>query len=135
MKSRKSGRKVALSAVIGGLAGYVTGVLTAPKSGKQTRNELVDKAEAAKDGAEYKLQEAIDELNTTIAETKQKSLALSAKARSEYDESVVKGKDSLNKASQVLKAMKAGEASHPDLNRAVKQARQATKNLGKYLRS
>jgi gas vesicle protein len=134
-KTQKSGRKMALTAVVGGLAGYVTGVLTAPKSGKQTRNEIVDKAEAAKDGAEFKLQEAIDELNSTINNTKSKSLALGAKARSEYDESVVKGKDALNKASQVLKAMKAGEASHPDLNKAVKQARLATKNLGKYLRS
>jgi gas vesicle protein len=134
-KTQKSGRKMALTAVVGGLAGYVTGVLTAPKSGKQTRNEIVDKAEAAKDGAEFKLQEAIDELNNTINNTKSKSLALGAKARSEYDESVVKGKDALNKASQVLKAMKAGEASHPDLNKAVKQARLATKNLGKYLRS
>jgi gas vesicle protein len=129
MKTKKTGKKIAISAAIGGLAGYLTGVLTAPKSGKQTRNEIADKAEATKDGAEYKLQEAIDELNSTIQNTKSKSLALSSKARTEYDESVVKGKDALNKAGQVLKAMKEGEASHPDLNKAVKQARLATKNL------
>jgi gas vesicle protein len=135
MKAQKNGRKIAVTALVGGIAGYVTGVLTAPKSGKQTRNEIVDKAEATKDGAEFKLQEAIDELNDTINKTKSKSLALGARARSEYDENVVKGKDALNKAGQVLKAMRAGEASHPDLNKAVKQARLATKNLGKYLRS
>jgi gas vesicle protein len=134
-RSDKSGGKIAISAVVGGLAGYLTGVLTAPKSGKQTRNEIANKAEAAKEGAEYKLQEATDELNDTINRTKSKTIALSAKAREEYDESVIKAKDVLNKTGQVLKAVKAGQANDPDLNKAVKQAKLATKNLARYLRS
>jgi gas vesicle protein len=40
--------KVLLGAIIGVAAGFVAGVLTAPKSGKDTREELKKKAEAKK---------------------------------------------------------------------------------------
>jgi len=134
-KSKSTGGKLAVGALIGGLAGYVTGILTAPKSGKQTRTDIANKAEAVKDGAETQLQDAVDELNSTIDKVKSKTVALSAKARQEYDETLVKAKDAQNKAAEVLKAVKAGEASDPELNKAVKQASQAAKNLRKYLKS
>jgi gas vesicle protein len=134
MSSDNKGGKLALGALIGGLAGYVTGIMTAPKSGKQTRTDIANKAESVKDGAEGQLQDALDDLNGTVNSLKSKSLALSAKARQEYDETLVKAKDAQNKASQVLKAVRAGEASDPELNKAVKQARQAAKNLTKYLK-
>lgn len=133
--SKNKADKLALGAIIGGIAGYITGVLTAPKSGKQTRTDIVDKVESVKDGAENQLQDAIDELNGTINSLKSKGVALSAKARSEYDDTLVKAKDAQNKATQVLKAVKAGEANDPELNKAVRQARQAAKNLAKYLKS
>lgn len=133
--SKNKADKLALGAIIGGIAGYITGVLTAPKSGKQTRTDIVDKVESVKDGAENQLQDAVDELNGTINNLKLKGVALSAKARSEYDETLVKSKDAQNKATQVLKAVKAGEANDPELNKAIRQARQAAKNLSKYLKS
>ena len=134
-KDNNKANKLAVGALIGGFAGYITGIMTAPKSGKQTRGDIVDKVESVKDGAEGQLQDTIDELNGTINSLKSKSLALSAKARSEYDEALVKAKDAQNKATHVLKAVKAGEASDPELNKAVKQGRQAIKNLAKYLKS
>ena len=134
MTHKNNGSKLAVGALIGGLAGYVTGIMTAPKSGKLTRQDIVDKAESVKDGAEGQLQDAVDELNGTINSLKSKSLALSAKARAEYDENLVKAKDAQNKAAAVLKAFKAGEANDPELNKAVKQAHQAAKNLAKYLK-
>jgi gas vesicle protein len=133
--SNNKGGKLALGALIGGMAGYITGIMTAPKSGKQTRQDIVDKAESVKEGAETQLQDAVDELNGTVDSVKSKSQALGAKARQEYDEALVKAKDAQNKANQVLKAVRAGEANDPELNRAVKQARQAAKNLAKYLKS
>jgi hypothetical protein len=48
---------------------------------------------------------------------------------------VIRAKDAQNKTSAALKAMKAGEAEDPELNKAVKQARQAAKNLGKFFKS
>lgn len=134
-KNKNSGGKLALGALAGGLAGYVTGLLTAPKSGKDSRIDLKNKAESVKDDAEGQLQDTLSELNSAIDNAKVKTLALSAKAREEYDETLVKAKDAQNKATHVLKAVKSGEASDPELNKAVKQGRQAIKNLAKYLKS
>lgn len=134
MSNNQKAKKFALGALIGGMAGYVTGVMTAPKSGKETRQDIVNKADAVKSGAETQLQETIDELNTTIDQLKSKGVALSAKAREEYDERLMMAKDARNKASSILKAVQAGEDENPELNRAVKQGRQAVKNLAKYLK-
>jgi gas vesicle protein len=129
------GRKIAIGSALAGLAGYVAGILTAPKSGKQTRKDITDKATDLKDDTQDQLQDLHDELKGLIKSTKLKTVALSSSARAEFNEAVVRAKDAQNKAAQVLKAAKAGEASDPDLNKAVKQARQAIKNLGKYLKN
>ena len=50
--------KFAIGALIGIAAGFMTGILTAPKSGKETRTELKLKALEAKDEAIIKANEA-----------------------------------------------------------------------------
>lgn len=134
-RDKHTGRKLAIGALVAGAAGYITGLLTAPKSGKETREDIADKAGDIKDSAEDQLQEVHDELDNLIKNTKSKTIALKSKARKEFDEAVVKAKDAKDKAGGVLKAVKAGEASDPELNKAVKQAKQAQKNLAKYLKS
>jgi gas vesicle protein len=131
----KTKRRIATGSVIAGIAGYIAGILTAPKSGKQTRSDLANKAERLRDDAEGQLVDLNDELKDLIKTTKVKSIALSSSARSEFNEAVVRAKDAQNKASEVLKAARAGEASDPDLNKAVKQARLAAKNLGKFFKA
>lgn len=134
-KRNHNGRNFAIGALLAGVAGYVTGVLTAPKSGRETREDIVEKAEDIKHGAADQLENAQDELSDLLKSAKQKTLALSGKAREEFNEAVVKAKDAQNKSASVLKAVKAGEASDPELNKAVKQLKQAQKNLAKYLKS
>ena len=134
-KDEHTGRKLAIGAALAGAVGYVTGILTAPKSGKETREDIADKAEDIKEGAEEQLQTAHDELNELIQTAKNKSVALGSKARIEFNEAVVRAKDAQNKASHVLKAVRAGQADDPALNKAIKQAKQAKKNLSKYLGS
>jgi gas vesicle protein len=137
MSDRKSNtvRKIAIGSAIAGAAGYIAGILSAPRSGRQTRQEIANKAEDVKGSTEDQLQELSDELKDMIKTTKDKTTSLSSTARAELNEAVVKAKDAQNKAGQVLKAVRAGEASDPDLNRAIKQAKQAAKNLGKYMKS
>lgn len=134
-KEEHTGRKIAVGSIIAGVAGYVTGILTAPKTGKQTREELADQAGAVKNSAENELKYLDIELREMIKSTKVKTIALSSSARAEFNESLAKAKDAQNKAAQVLKAVKRGEAADPELNKAVKQAKQAAKNLGKYLKT
>ena len=133
-KDEHTGRKLAIGATIAGAAGYLAGILTAPKSGKQTREDIGNKAVDVKDESVMQLEDMEADLNDLLKKTKNKTIALSAKAREEFDEAVIAAKDAQNKATYVLKAVKAGEADDPDLNKALKQAKQAKKNLGKYLK-
>jgi gas vesicle protein len=134
-KGKHAGRKLAIGAALAGAVGYVSGILTAPKSGRETREDIADKAEDVKEGAEEQLQNAHDELGELVQTAKNKSVALGSKARVEFNEAVVAAKDAQNKAAHVLKAVRAGQADDPALNKAIKQAKQAQKNLSKYLKS
>lgn len=134
-KDEHVGRKIAIGSAIAGAVGYLAGVLTAPKAGKQTRKDIASKAGEVVNDAEDQLQDLNDELKDMIKNTKSKTVALSSSARAEFNEAVVKAKDAQNKSTQILKAAKSGEAADPDLNRAVKQARQAIKNLGKFMKN
>lgn len=130
-----TGRKIAVGALIAGAAGYLTGILTAPKSGKETREDIADKAGEIREDAAEKLQAAHDELDELINNVKDKGAALGSKARAEFNESVVRAKDAKNKTAHLLKAVKAGQADDPQLDKALKQAKQAGKNLRKYYKS
>lgn len=134
-RRHNTGRNIVIGSAIAGVVGYLAGILTAPKSGKQTRDELAGKADDIKEDSLAQLQDLNDELKDVIKTTKVKTIALSSSARAEFNEAVVRAKDAQNKASQVIKAAKAGEADDPELNKAVKQGRQALKNLAKYLKS
>lgn len=134
-KKQNIGQKLALGAALGGALGYLAGILTAPKSGKLTRQDIMDKAGEARNEAADQLEAATVELSEALAGAKTKTTAMNAKAREEFNQAVIKAKDAQNKSAQVLKAFKAGEADNPELNRAVKQARLALRNLGKFLKS
>lgn len=134
VKDQHSGRRIAIGALLAGAIGYVAGILTAPKSGEETREDIAEKASELKGESIEQLQDLRDELDGLISAAKDKTVALSAKAREEFNEAVVGAKDAKNKAGTVLKAIKAGEAEDPDLNKAIKQASQAKKNLGKYFK-
>ena len=134
-KQQHTARKIAVGSAVAGIAGYLAGVLTAPKSGKDTRTDIAHKAGDVKDTAEEQLLDLNDELKSLIKDTKAKTIVLSSTARAELNEAVIRAKDAQNKTAQVLKAVKNGEASDPDLNKAVKQARQAVKNLGKFFKN
>jgi gas vesicle protein len=134
-KKENTGKKIALGAAVAGVVGYLGGILTAPKSGKETRKQLAEEAEGVKESTEEQLSKANDDLKVLLKDTKTKTVALSAQAREEFNEAVIRAKDAQNKTSAALKAIKAGEAEDPELNKAVKQARQAAKNLGKFFKS
>lgn len=133
-KNNDMGKKFALGAVLAAAGGYLAGILTAPKSGKDTRAEIADRAGDAKDAAADQLQSLQDELDDLLDSAKDKSAGAKAKSREELNEAVLRAKDARNKSAEILKAVKKGQAEDPELNKAVNQARQAIKNLGKFLK-
>jgi len=133
--AKDTGKKIAVGALLAGAAGYVTGILTAPKSGKETREEIAEKTDALKTESEIRLELARIELDEIIKSTKDRAASLPGKAREEFNESVVRAKDAKNKTVYLLKAAKAGEAEDPNVDKAIRQAKQAGKNLKKFLKS
>lgn len=132
-KQDHTGRNIALGAAIAGAVGYLAGLLTAPQSGKETREDITGAAGDLKDSAEHQLTYLQAELQDTLKAAKSKTVALSGRAREEFNEATIKAKDAQNKVSVLLKALKAGEADDPELNKAIKQSKLAIKNLKKYL--
>jgi len=138
MKIRKdshTGRKVAAGALFAGISGYLAGLLTAPKSGEETRAQLADKADDLKSDAAIQLEKAHVELGETLKAAQIKTTTLSAQARDEFNEAVIRARDAQNKTKLVLKAIKDGQAEDPELNKAAKQIKQAQKNLSRFLKS
>lgn len=134
MADNNTGRKFAVGAIVAGVAGYVTGILTAPKSGKDTRQDIKDKAEEVGSKLVEELKQAQTELNKMLHLAKEKSSALNASAREGFNEAVIRAKDARNKSATVLKAVKAGTSDERELDLALKNLRQAMKNLGKFLK-
>jgi gas vesicle protein len=134
-KANNVGKKLAIGTLVAGVAGYVAGILTAPQSGKATREDIAEKAVEVKDDSLDQLEDLEDQLRDLIYKAKSKTVALSSQARVEFNEAVIKAKDAQNKATYAAKAFRAGEADDPELNKAVKQARQAQKNLAKYFKA
>jgi len=111
---------------------FFAGWLTAPKSGKETREDIKVAANKAKAGLEKQLSRLHDELVELIAESKSKGAQLKDKAKVEFDELLAKAVVAKEKSAVMLNAAKSGQAEDPDLAKAVEQAKLAKENLQKY---
>ncbi len=133
-KQHDTAKKVAIGGAIAAVIGYVAGILTAPQSGKETREDIKDGAGKGLAEAEKQLKKLHTELDKTIRQAQVGSADLRGKAKEELSDLLEKAKDSKEKAREVLSAVHEGEAADEDLAKAVKQASNALKNLKKYLK-
>ncbi len=131
----KNTGKWALGAALAGVAGYVAGILTAPKSGKETRKDIKDTASRVKSESEKKLKELHSELNKVMAEVKTKGESLSGKAKDELNQGLEKAKVAKEKVREVLSALHDGDADDPELKKALKDAKDALAHLQKYIKT
>ena len=127
-------KTVAAAAAILAGASYLAGILTAPKSGKQTRKDILDSTVKAKIEAEKKLKKAHSELAVLIADAERKSKKLSDKAKKELNASIKRAKVAKEKASEMLSAFHNGDASDPNLQAVIEEVKLAKKNLVTYLK-
>lgn len=133
-KRRDNYKKLAIGSAVAAAAGYLAGLLTAPKSGKETRADIRTAAEKSRIEAEKDLKRLHTELDKVIKEAKLGSDRLSVKAQAELNELIEKAKDTKEKVREVLSAVHEGDAEDQDLARAVKNANTALKSLRKYLK-
>ena len=130
---RKGTRFAVITAAAAGL-GYIAGILTAPKSGKETRKDIKDKAVQTKEDLVKKLTELSGELGEVIAKGKSRAKSLETAARAELEKAVNAAVLTKDKAKDILTSVKKGEAEDKDLQNAIKDVHDAVDNLKKYLK-
>ncbi len=130
----KAAKKVAMGAMIAGAAGYLAGILTAPKSGKETRKDIKNAAVKAKAEAEKKLKEIHGDLGKLLDEAKVKGTQLSGKAKDELNSAVEKAKAAKEKVREMLSNMHDGVVEDPDLKDAVEKGKETVDELKKTIK-
>ena len=130
----KNTGKWAAGALLAGIAGYAVGVLTAPKSGRETREDIKRAAGNARSEAEKKFKIILADLNDRLAKAKEKGANLTGKAKKEFDKMYAKATDAKNKVREIISGLHDGEADDPELKNALKDAKDALKHLEKFLK-
>ncbi|QQS19674.1 YtxH domain-containing protein [Candidatus Saccharibacteria bacterium] len=133
-EGESTAKKIAIGAALSAVAGYVAGILTAPKSGKETREDIKDKASETYTAAEKELKKLHTELGDVIAEAGNKFSELRGKSKKSLDDAVTKGQKAKDKAREMLSSLHDGEAEDKDLKKAIAEATKAVENLRTYLK-
>ena len=126
-------KKFTIAVGLAALVGYLTGLLTAPKSGKETREDIKTATINGKAEAEKQLKKVVAELGELLDEAKSKGADLNDKAKAQLDELVAKAKTAREKAREVVSAVHEGDDEDEDLKVAVNEATRALKHLRDYL--
>lgn len=130
---RKRDRNVAIGTLIAAGIGYAAGVLTAPKSGRETRKDLQRAALKAKREAEENFKTLHAELTKLITSAKRKGKNLTASKKEEFDQAVRKAQNAKSKVGEILSSIHEGEAEDKDLQKAIDEVNTAIKHLRKYI--
>jgi gas vesicle protein len=126
-------KRFALTTLVAAAAGYVTGILTAPKSGKETRQDIKDTTEKTVREAEKQLKKLHTELSDVLGQAKEHAEKLKGQAREEFESVVKTAHTTKEKARQILSAVHEGDATDKDLKKAVKDAQKAVDHLKSFL--
>jgi len=133
MSKKDTAKKFAVGTAVAAAAGYVAGILTAPKSGKETRQDIKTNAQKGWSEAEKQLKTLHTELDKLMGEAKAKTGELSEKTQKELSSLLEKARDSKEKARAVLSGIHEGDAEDKDLKRAIDDATKAIHHLRDYL--
>ena len=126
-------KKFAVGAAVAAAAGYVAGILTAPKSGRETRNDIQDKAVGVKRETERELKKLHTELSDLIEQGKASSAKLTAKGKQDWQKALKAANDSRDKVKSVLSTLHDEVVDDKDLKKAIKEAGKAVEYLNKYI--
>lgn len=126
--------KVIVATAIAAGAGFVAGILSAPKSGKQTRKDIAVKASKAKTEGEKQLKNLYSELTDVVDRGEKKVNSSKAKADKSLKNAVKKAQETKDKAKMLLSALHDGDADDPDLKKMIAEVQKAKSNLIKYIK-
>jgi gas vesicle protein len=130
--SSDTAKKIAMGAALSALVGYVAGILTAPKSGKETRSDIKNKAIDTYAAAEKELKSLHTELTDVIDEVSDRINDF--RHRKDVNDALDKGRDAKQKAREVLSLLHEGDTDDKELKKAISDATKAIEHLREYLK-
>ena len=130
----KNGRNLAIGVVVAAAVGYVVGLLTAPKSGKETRQDIKDAAVRTKKEAEARLKSAYGELTKLMKTVAGKAKTAKGKAKQEAESVANLATAAKEKVRVALDTFNKGESSDKDLEKAVKDAESSIEHIKTFLK-
>jgi gas vesicle protein len=130
---KKATKNLAIGTAIAAATGYIAGILTAPKSGKETRKDIQDTALKAKTEAEKRLKKAHSELSELVEKGKTHTAQLQDSAKAQYTALLTRGQAAKEKARDILSSVHEGTADDKDLQKAIKEVNAAIDSLKSYL--
>lgn len=134
-KDKTSGNgKLAVGAAIGAVAGVVTGLLFAPKSGKETRKDIADTAVKAKEKVLAEAKHAEVELRKIADRVEDEARKHGKNLSKAAEDAMSRAKTARDDLVARVKELGDDEDSEKQLKRATKNAEQAKKELEKLLK-
>ncbi|MEO6761030.1 MAG: YtxH domain-containing protein [Candidatus Saccharimonadales bacterium] len=130
---KDTAKKFAIGTIFAAVAGYVAGLLTAPQSGKETRQDIKDKASEGYAAAEKELKKLHTELNDLINEASDALSKLKGKSGESLQHAIETSQAAKQKARELLSSLHDGEAEDKDLQKAITDASQAIERLKEFL--
>lgn len=127
-------KRLAIGTALAGAAGYLAGILTAPKSGRETRGDIKNVADARMADAEKQLKKLHTELTELLGQAKDGGVQLKGKAKDELDDLTAKASTAKQKVREIISALHEGDADNKDLQRALTEAQKSIKYLKAYLK-
>lgn len=125
-------KKSSTTFLVGIIAGFVAGVLLAPKSGKETRQDIADRAKRVAEKAQANLHAVQEELGDKLHQAEEQAKKLGKKISAEAKQSLEMAKKTQKQTLSVLQAIKQGQSKDEDLDIAIKNAQAALDSLKKY---
>lgn len=130
----KTTKRWAIGTGLAAVAGYLAGILTAPKSGKETRQDIKDATERSVAEAEKQLKKLHTQMNDALGQAKEKVAELKGTAQKDMQAAIEKTNAAKQKARELLSALHEGGAEDKDLKKAIDEATKAVGHLQNYLK-
>lgn len=132
---KSNAKKWAIGTLVAAAAGYVAGILTAPKSGKETRQDIKNAAEKGVAEAEKQLKKLHTQISDLLSEAKTKVASLKGIAQKDLQSAIDKATAAKEKARELLSALHEGsDADDKDLRKAIAEANKAIEHLKTYMK-
>ncbi|MBP7767380.1 YtxH domain-containing protein [Candidatus Saccharibacteria bacterium] len=125
----------ALGAIIAGIGGYIAGILTAPKSGKETRQDIKVEATNLGKEAENELKKLHDELSKLIEQAQVKGKDIKSSLDTSSKDVLDKAHKAKKSAQQAIAAFKKDYSNNEHVDKAIKEVKKAVDDLKNHAKN